>query len=70
MRNFVNPNNADIVQKFVSLKFYNPMTYWQGTVFSLILAPIRSELRGFCLTPLISPLGKGGRRGVDWTIGL
>ena len=25
------------------------MTYRQGTVFSLILVPIRSELRGFCL---------------------
>ena len=25
------------------------MTYRQGTVFSLILVPIRSGLRGFCL---------------------
>jgi hypothetical protein len=41
------------------------MTHRQDTVSSLILVPIRSGLRGFCLTPLISPLGKGGRRGVN-----
>jgi len=39
----VNPNDADIVQKFVRLKFYNPMTYWQDTVFSLILGLSPSE---------------------------
>src|SRR4030042_5498456 len=39
------------------------MTYRQGTVFSLILAPIGSGLRGFCLTPLISPLCQRGDEG-------
>jgi hypothetical protein len=36
------------------------MFFRQDIVFSLILDPIKSGLRGFCLTPLISPLGKGG----------
>jgi hypothetical protein len=39
------------------------MIFRQGIVFSLILAQIRSGLRGFCLTPLISPLSKGGYEG-------
>ena len=39
------------------------MTHRQDIVSSHILVPIRSGLRGFCLTPLISPLGKGGYEG-------
>ncbi len=38
------------------------MTYRQDIVFSLILVPIRSGLRGFCL-PFISPLAKGDEGG-------
>src|SRR4030043_896397 len=39
------------------------MTKRQGIVSSLILVPIRSGLRGFCLTPLISPLCQRGDEG-------
>jgi hypothetical protein len=55
-----------LFKNLFNINYYKPMIVRQDIVFSLILAPIRSGLRGFCLTPLISPLGKGGRRGVDW----
>jgi len=53
-----------VTHQFLEYGVREKMFKRQGIAFSLILGPDRCRgLRGFCLTPLISPLGKGDEGG-------